>query len=80
MDGVCVVLGRRKEWRERLCWGLLVVIVNVEVGSGENSVSLNRDGCWCVGRVKSLIVNGSVDGACDDVSRDDVSWRIWGLL
>jgi hypothetical protein len=54
MDGICVVLGRRKEWRERLCWALLVVIIiDVEVGGGENSVSLNRGGCCCVGRVKS---------------------------
>ena len=43
MDGVCVVLDRRKEWRERLRWGLLVfVIVDVKVGSGENSVGGSR--------------------------------------
>ena len=83
MDGICVVLDRRNEWRERLWWGLLVVIiVDVEVGDGKNIVSLFCGGCCCIGRVEGLIAgfDGGFAGAGNDVSRDDVSWRILGLL
>ena len=80
MDGVCVVLDRRKEWRERLRWGLLVfLIVDVEVGGGENRVSLNRGGCCCVGRVKNILIVNGGGVAGDDVSRD-VSRKILGLF